>query len=269
MILNLEFHCTLILTIFSRMPHFSMLNITRFKLNRRVCLKHSDKCYLIAIDLLRNIYVEEYYDEAYIAQHSISAEGELLKSIDENYGKSEISPLKIPENAILPQNPLDHPLNFTGMRFRGMREEEKVMEWVKPLSVMEKMPLLQALQLTISPMMIFGIAESRVLSETKFSATETILCRRIRLLQALAEVQLDEAGLPYDYDTITFQVIQSYDTETETASPFLASIQYFSELSQPMDCIYSDGRLIVANAGDDNNPAAVHIFQYQENEAQI
>lgn len=245
-----------------------MLNITRFKPQKRICLKHYDKCYLIAVDKLGNIYVEEYYDETYIAQHIISAEGEIVESIDENYGKTEIIPFDIAENTTLPNNPLHHPLNYSGMRFKGLRAEEKVAEWVKALPMIEKMPLLQALKLTISPMMIFGIVESRVLSESYYSDTETIICRRIQLLRALPEIQFDDDGLPYDYDTITFHVIQIYDHETETSTPLHESIQHFSEISRPMDCIYYEDRLILANAGDSKNPAEVHIFQFQENPSQ-
>lgn len=245
-----------------------MLDITRFIPQKRICLTHFEDCYLIAVDELRNIYVEEYYDETYIAQHIISAEGEIRKSIDENYGKTEITSFEIPENSILPENPLEHPLNYRGMRFKGLRAEEKVAEWVKPLPMIEKMPLLQALKLTISPMMIFGLAESHVLSEAAYSDTEMIICRRIQLLRALPEIQIDEIDLPYDYDTITFHVIQSYDTETETATPLHEALLHFSELSCPMDCIYSEDRLIVASAGDNKNPAEVHIFQLQENTSQ-
>lgn len=243
-----------------------MLNITRFIPQKRICLTHSDKCYLTAVDELRNIYLEEYYDETYIAQHIISSEGEIRKSIDENYGKTEITAFDIPENAILPVNPLEHPLNYRGMRFKGLRAEEKVAERVKPLPMIEKMSLLKALKLMIPPMMIFGIAESYVLSETVYSETETILCRRIQLLRALPEIQFDGEGLPYDYDTITFHVIQSYDTETEISTPLHEAIQHFSELSHPTDCIYTDSKLIIANAGNNKKPAEVHILQLQEND---
>jgi len=245
-----------------------MANITRFKHKKRICLSHYGECYFSGIDSAGNIYCEEYYENGYIAQYCITKQGVIITTVDEDSGKNDIKFIDLPEDIIPPSHPLEHPLNFTGLRYRGMREQEKVMEWVKPLAVMEKMPLIQALKLTISPMMIFGIAESRVLAETEFSDDEVLVCRRIRLLRALPEIQHDEQGLPYDYDTVTFHVLHTYNDETESVPPLHEAINYFPELSHPMDCMIHDDQLIVANGSDGENPCEVHLFQLQENPPQ-
>lgn len=236
-----------------------MRNITGFKLNRQISLAHTGECYLLGVSDSK-IYAEEFYDQSFIAHHEISSDGKILNTIDENFGKNEIIPLHIPDDIIIPHTPLDHPLNHNGLRYQGLREEEKVMEWVQPLAVMTKMPLLKALNLTIPPMMIFGIAESRVLSQTFVDDTTQIVCRRIRLLRALPEIQQDKDGLPYDYDTISFSLLHTYNIETEDYPALHEAIQNRAESQNPQDCLYIGNRLIVSNNSDGDNPNEIHIY---------
>lgn len=236
-----------------------MRNITGFKLNRRIPLKHTGECYLLGVSDSK-IYVEEFYDQSFIAHHEITFDGKILHTVDENFGKNEITPLQIPDGIIIPHISLDHPLNHSGLRYQGLREEEKVMEWVQPLAVMTKMPLLKALNLTIPPMMIFGIAESRVLSQTFVDDKTQIVCRRIRLLRALPEIQQDNDGLPYDYDTISFSLLHTYNIETGECPLLHEAIQNQSESQNPQDCLYIGNRLIVSNNSNGDNPNEIHIY---------
>lgn len=237
-----------------------MRNITRFKLNKRISLKHKGECFILGVSTDRKIYVEEFYDETFAAQHEINFDGKILNSIDENFGRNMITPLKVPDDSITPHTPFEHPLNHSGLRYRGLREEEKVMEWVQALPVMNKLPLLQALNITTPPMMIFGIAESRVLSQTFLDETTQIICRRIRLLRALPEIQKDADSMPYDYDTISFSILHTYDIETDEYPSLHEALQSQPELQSPQDCLYIGNRLIVSHNGDSEKLSAIYIY---------
>lgn len=241
-----------------------MPNIPTFKAEKQISLTHDGECYLLGLSLAGLIYAEEFYDESYIAHHKLNLEGDILESLDENFGETDIVPLYVPSDGILSNHPTHHPLNHTGLRVIGLREEEKVMEWVKPLAIMEKMPLLKVLNLKLSPMMIFGIAESRVLSQIFIDDKTQMVCRRIQLLRALPEIQYTEDGLAYDYDTIVFSVLHAYNIETEDYPPLHIALQNYPELHNAQDCLYYDDRLIVSTHSHLGNPSEIHIFKQDE-----
>lgn len=110
-------------------------------------------------------------------------------------------------------------------------------------------------------MMIFGIAESRVVSQTKFTDSIYIVCRRIQLLRAYADVQITGDGLPYDYDTISFSVIHSYDVETETCPQLHEILQMQPNLQNVQDCLYFDNTLIVSINSNGEKPSEIHILK--------
>lgn len=241
-----------------------MLDMKIFKQKTHIALNHYGDCHILAVSDDGTIYAEEFYDETYIAQYKIAPTGEILQVIDENFGQGTIVPLEIPTNSILTQHPTEHPLNHIGLRYQGLREAEKVMEWVKPLAVMEKIPLLKALNLAISPMMIFGIAESRVLSQTKITDSIDMVCRRIQLLRAYADNQFTGDGLPYDYDTISFSLLHPYDKETDTCPSLHGSLQAYPNLINPQDCLYIENTLIVSSNSDGDSPSEIHILKYDD-----
>ncbi len=57
-------------------------------------------------------------------------------------------------------------LNFAGPRHRGMRAPERTLDLVRPLSIQEKMALIDRFRLDVPPPLLLGIAESYVLAET-------------------------------------------------------------------------------------------------------
>src|SRR5690349_8423598 len=78
------------------------------------------------------IYVEMFDDDS-TTQHLITLQGKFLKTINDGI-------LPLPPDIIEPQ-PVKAAvdLNFSGARFRGLREADRIMETVKPLTIPEKM----------------------------------------------------------------------------------------------------------------------------------
>ncbi|MEM9951333.1 MAG: hypothetical protein AAF846_07030 [Chloroflexota bacterium] len=190
--------------------------------------------------------------------------GDVLAIVDEEYGKTNITPFTLANPLQQPHHPLEHSLNYTGLRFRGMREADKVAEWVKPIPMLGKMPLMQKLNLGVPPMMLMGIAESRVLSETQLSDRLSLICRRVRLLIALSEIKIDEVGLPYNYETQIIHVLHTFDNETEVYPPLHQALKQFPDVSNPTDCLFTHGYLIVADSGYDEAASTVHIYHLDD-----
>lgn len=234
-----------------------MTMITNFRHQTTIPLYHSGDCSILALTPDGSLYIEEYYEENYIAQHQIR-NNKIVQSIDEDAGQRDIVPFKLPDSLIIPHRPLKHPLNFQGLRFRGLREEEQIQDWLQPLSVMEKMPLLSALAWSLPAMMLLGIAESAVLAEVQINGT-ALLCRRLRLAYALQR-RLDEAGIPYDYDTRIIYLLHHYSEEIEISlhqGMMFAGIA----LQRPMDLLYDGSRLILADGAGENTKSRVIIWE--------
>jgi hypothetical protein len=224
--------------------------ITTFKHQTTIPLFHQGDCSILALSSDTSFYVEEFYDDGFIAQHHIQ-NGSIIASRDEDAGQRDIVPFMLPANGISPDRPSKHPLNSSGLRFRGLREEEHLQDWIIPLSLAEKMPLLTALNWVVSPMLILGIAESKVLSQTRLDG-EWLVCRRIQLAFALPEARYDELGLAYDYDSRAIHLLHTY-TEDVTKS-LHESLSFAGEKLQcPMDILYHDSRLILADAAADGS----------------
>ncbi|MDQ7036891.1 MAG: hypothetical protein Q9P01_19265 [Anaerolineae bacterium] len=186
-------------------------------------------------------------------QYAIAPHGEILES----------GVLSIPDNMVKPYAPFQHPLNYSGGRYRGLREADRVAQWIQPLTIMEKMPLIQALKLTLPPMLLLGIAESRVLSEAQLSDSQSIVCRRVRIAYALPQAQIDANGLPYDYESRLLYLAHTYDTETEAAPSIVTALQGFDSmiLQHPIDCIVQGSQLVLADASDGTNKCRILIFE--------
>jgi hypothetical protein len=221
--------------------------ITEFKHHSTIPLYHQGDCSILALAADGNLYAEEFYDESFIAQYHIH-NGAVITAIDEDAGQRDIVPFHLPDGAIFPDRPSNHALNYRGLRYRGLREEDHLHDWIIPLTVVEKMPLLAALGWNLPPMMLLGIVESQVLSQAQIEE-ECLLCRRLRLAFALPERHYDETGLAYDYDSRIVHLLHTY---TEEITQILhKSLSFAGEkLQRPMDILYHDSRLILAEGGE-------------------
>lgn len=154
-------------------------------------------------------------------------------------------------------------LNYVGGRWRGLREAERVSDWVQPLTIMEKMALLQQLKLQLPPLMLLGIAESRVLSEAHLHDNCYVVCRRLRLAYALTQPLQDADGLPYDYDTHAIYVAHVYDAARDLTPSLVEVLKGPGNiaLAYPLDCLVDEDRLYVVEGGTPSTPCQLHIWQ--------
>lgn len=235
-----------------------------------VPLHYNEICAFLAVTGDGQVCVEELYSGGdWLAQHHLNIEGEFKETVDENYGQCELRQLSLPEDSITPQS-VDHctALDFSGPRLRGMREAEHLQELVAPLTIMEKMALIQHLGLGIPAMMLFGIAESRVLAEAALDdAGAFLVCRRLRLAVALPEIRYDNDNLPYDYETITLHLAHVYHPHDDNVSLFQQTLNHMGgvRLNQPMDCIRAGDMLFIADGGTADTPSRVHVWRILTN----
>ncbi len=232
-------------------------------------LRHEGDCYLRGVTPDLSIYVEEVYgDDDWMAQHALQLDGTVLASADEQFGENpQFSPIPLPQDIVTPA-PLRHSLhlNFTGPRYRGLRESERIADLVSPLSVQDKITLTRRLELDLPPPLVLGLAESTVLAEAVLSPPDVYLvCRRCRLAYALPEPRFDAANLPYDYDTRVFYAVHIYDSACDDE---LSTEQLFAglpsvALHRPMDCLVAHDHVWVAEGGAEGRPSAVHVWRVE------
>ncbi|MBC7870447.1 MAG: hypothetical protein H7Y09_06375 [Chitinophagaceae bacterium] len=237
-----------------------------------ISLKHQEDCSLLGAvtdDTSGTIlYVEEIYSaDAWVAQHKITLKGEFLESIDEDFGVNDhITPLSIPSQAVKPQRGWHTmTLNYAGPRHRGMRETERVVDVIKPLSIAMKMALAQRFKLE-APLIIIGMAESYVLAEIPLTRPNLfIVCRRMRLAIALPETKLDERGQTYDYDTLVIYRAHFHrrDTSSETLVEDLLEELPGITLNRPMDCLLYADHIFIADGGSGDLPSRIHVWHLQ------
>jgi hypothetical protein len=229
------------------------MKITEFKHLCNISLNYKGDCALCGITDAGVIYVEEDDDENWI-RYRIAPDYKILQSGE----------IELPHHLIVPYSPTDHPLNYNGIRYRGMREEDRVAAWAQPLPLIEKMSLLPLLNLNIAPMLLLGIVESHITSEAQLLDAVTLVCRRVRMAYGLAQPLIDATGLPYDYDTVTLHVAHIYDAETNTAPPLGEALQGLGgiKLQRPLDCVVHKDRLIVADASAGNQTNQLRIYEF-------
>jgi hypothetical protein len=231
-------------------------------------LDHHDDCYLLGITEAGEIYLEEVFGEAdSFAQHILGSDGTRLVSVDESQDATA-RPLELPPGLITPA-PVSATalLNFAGPRHRGMREEERVIGTVKPLTLATRIHLIEHLGLAVPPPAVLGIAESRVLSEASLNGEDLyITCRRLRLAIALAETRTASGGQPYDYETLVLHVVHRYnrtldDIDLPPDSVF-AGLPGMA-LRRPLSCLVHADRLYVTDGGDAAHRSSVHIWRIE------
>lgn len=230
-------------------------------------LRHHGDCTLLGVTRDLTIYAEEIYgDDGLIAQHALTVEGTTLATVDEaESDDAELHPLDLPPDAIKAKTCWQTmALNFAGPRHRGMREPERTSDLVRPLSIQEKMALVNHLQLDVLPPLLLGIAESYVLAEAQIIAPNLyFVCRRVRLAVALTEAQTDADGYPYDYDTLVFYIAHFYRRDEEPNLINILADLVSTSLRRPMDCLRVGDRLFIADGGEADHPSAIHVWQLE------
>lgn len=242
--------------------------MTVFRHFMTVPLLYEGDCKLLGVTDDGLIYIEELYgDDDWLAQHKISIDGEIIESIDELSGKNpNIILFKLPNTAILPTSkPCCERLNFTGARLRGIQRDEPIDEVVLPLSIEDKIELVDYMEWDISPMQIIGIAESVVLAHTQLPDGLLMVCRRVRVAYRLTQL-VDHNSIPYDYDSLDIYLLHEFDPSDDELPELVDCLNDMEDvvLLRPMDCLYHDGKLYVADGGEEDDSSAIHMFEYQE-----
>lgn len=241
----------------------------------KLALRHNGDCNLIGVAPDLTIYVEEVYgDDGWLAQLAMTIEGEILASVDEDFGSArELAPLPLPAKLVEPRRGWHTmALNFTGPRHIGLRGPERLDDLVRPFSIPEKITLVNRLELNVVPPMLLGLAESYVLAEAPINPpNEFIVCRRLRLAYSLPEEQEDATGTPYDYDTLLLYVAHLFDRAAEQEPPLSEVILGLAgiRLYRPMDCLISQGFLFLADGGSADRQSAVHIWRIHGSEPRL
>ncbi len=237
-------------------------NLTNFKHLFTVTLESADEIALLGAAPGGALHAESFAEAGdVVIRWRVSADGQEIQRLPEESAAFA----ELPPGLTAPQTlPPGHPWDFSGARLRGLREEDRVSTLVQPLTIMQKMPLISHLGLAITPMQLLGVAESRLLAAATFPAGDGVLCRRVRLAYALATVQHDDDGLPYDYDTIPLYLLHAYKPDADEPPPLEDSLSDLAGVAipRPMDCLYYEGRLIVADAGLPGEASRVLVFEH-------
>jgi len=231
-------------------------------------LLYEGDCKLLGVTAEGLIYAEELYgDEDWLAQHKISIHDGIIESIDEDSGENpDIIPFQLPPTATLPTSKsCCEQLRFTGARLKGIQRDEPIAEIVLPLSIDDKIELVDYMEWDISPMQIIGVAESVVLSHTRLPNGLLMVCRRVRIAFRLNEPSTHNS-VPYDYDSLDLYLLHEFDPDDDELPNLVDCLNELEDvvLLRPMDCLYHDGKLYVADGGEDDDMSAIHVFDYQE-----
>ncbi len=220
-------------------------------------LNHSGYCDLLGVSADGTLYAEEFYDDAYLAQHIIYPDG-TRHTTDEHGGAAQLQPIAVPADAALPSVEAPAALHFyVGAPLHGIRASDHVDALVFSLDMPDKMRLADALRLDVPPPMLIGLSESRVLAAATLDDAHLIVCRRVRLAHTLLPPQPDR-----DYATQTRHILQTIDL-TATRDPLhMGGILWDEHLRCPTSCAVRGGRLYVADSGGEQ-PNSIHIYQMQ------
>lgn len=227
-------------------------------------LFYSDECSVIGVDPERgDILIEEVDQDDLLTRYRIDRMGKRRVVVDEHRGDN-LAALPIPVSLIGPNQPTAHSLNFVAGRWRGLREQEGLLQQVLSLPIVSKMDILKYLNLDIPPMLLLGLVESRVLSSVICTQPSSeIVCRRVRLAYALSEPRYAGDGLPYDYDTVTLYIAHFTDTNKSPEDGIADALRGFGgiSLTAPVDCLSYENQLYILDSGLQQRSNRLHSWQ--------
>lgn len=204
----------------------------------------------------------EAFDEVTDAyqQMIVSLEGGILQTSDGRL---------FPDAAglIAPGNlTLDDDLTVRGARHRGLRSEDRIDDLVQPLTMAEKMMLVERLRLDVLPPQVIGLAESHVLARATTTQDDTVMvCRRLRIAYAMSQAKQDTDGQPYNYDTHSLHIAHFYNVQSFQPDSLTDIWDHLpvDNLVTPVDCCRAELFLFVAEAGGVQQESRVHVFCFE------
>ena len=232
----------------------------QFQIQHRFRLSHvSDVSLLAATE--DAAWVEEMYGDLWVAQHQVDFEAGVIASADEDEGRAtHLKPLDIPPEAFAPRRAWAAlNLNLAGARQRGLREEDRLTDVLRPLSVADKFAV--ADWLGVPAPALLGLAERYVLAECPLTAPDDLLlCLRLRFAVAVPR-HTEPDGFACDYESRVGYVMQRWHAGDD-APPFEASLNGLPgvPVHRPMDIQRLGDRLLVAEGGDGERPSALCVL---------
>jgi hypothetical protein len=247
-----------------------------FTFLRTVPLSHNGDCGLLGVAPDLSFYVEEIYgDEGWMAQAAYDFEGQLLAAVDEASGDNQgVERLLKPKGLVRPRTGASNTeLNYGGARHRGLVMEDRVEEMLRPLSIEDKMLLVEEGAVpSVPPPYVLGLAQSYVVSEVQLISPGEdggplfLLSRRLRVAYRLPEPAIDDSGETYDYDSVELSVLQRYSPHEGTlplgeSLPDEAALGVV--LNWPTDIVLREGVLFAADSaqGRDDLSSRVHLWE--------
>ncbi|MCA9911340.1 MAG: hypothetical protein KC519_21955 [Anaerolineae bacterium] len=230
-----------------------------------ISLQHSSDCCLLGLGSDLTVYSEEIYGEdSLVSQTAHTIEDKLIAAVDEGLG--DTNPLELPVDLMRPRTAWHTmSLNFAGARHRGIRADEQIDSLVRPLTLEERLFLVESLSLPVPAPMVLGLAESYSLAEAPITSQVYCVCRRLRVAYALIEPQQDRDGHTYDYDTVPLYIAHLHTLGTTDTATLAEQMSHLPgvQLQRPMDCLAAFDHLCVADGGADDRRSAVHIWQIE------
>jgi hypothetical protein len=226
------------------------MSITKLTHELTISLAHRGAGAILGVSDAGALLVEVLYADAdYLAQYRIAPTGAIIAQYDERDASTR--PLALPPDWTTPRHPRQHRLNYRGGRYRGLRATDRVSEWVQTLSIAEKMALIAQWGWSLAPMAVLGVVESHVYAQMTVAPDTHWVVRRVRIAYALPAVEHDDAGLPYDYDSVPVFLFHR-DHPAGDDAPSLADLLADPDdtrLYTPQDGIYHADRLMLVDGG--------------------
>ena len=232
-------------------------------------LRYAGDCRLLGVTGDGLVYAEELHgDEDWLAQHKLSGMDGIIESVDEQQGANPNAvPFSLPADITSPvRRPCFAHLNYAGARRRGMASTERIEELVLGIGIADKIELVDFMEWSIDPLQLIGIAESVILACAAIDGGAALVCRRIRVACRLGEARMDEHGFEYNYDTLPVNLLHELAREAGGLPDLADCLQDLDDVAllRPMDCLYHQGKLYVADGGEGDDPSAIHIFKAQK-----
>jgi hypothetical protein len=215
-------------------------------------LPNTGNCEIIGLDSDGTQYVEEFYDEEWLAQHIISPDGSIIETRDEGFGHRVIQPITIPRDAKI----ADFTSNFRGLTYdtgaplTGNGADDHIHALVYPIAMPDRIRLADALKLNAPPFSIIGLSLSRVTWVSPLPDEQWLVCRTLGIAHTLMDS-------PTDYATEICYLLQQRSTSDDLLNVDTLPI---TGLNRPQQAVWRDGKLYIADSGGPDQPNRILIY---------
>ncbi|MFZ4815074.1 MAG: hypothetical protein ACOYL5_11115 [Phototrophicaceae bacterium] len=212
---------------------------------------------LIGITPTGGLLVDTLYGEEDARYRVVIENGQITRHQDDLI--PDDTPIDVPTGTWVPNAcPTLHPFNFNAGGFtRGWRELNRIDSLLYPLEIADRFALAE--RLGLMPPQILGLQSSQVLSVVAFSATHTLICRRVGVCYSLFPAATDA-----DYDTARLALLQVIANSLAPYPDDFSAELLLDGVRHPSQAAIYNRRLIVCSNGDATTPSSIHTYQIAE-----